>query len=83
MCLAVPAEIKSVSDDGTEAVAWIGGIEKTVDVSLIENPVPGDWVIVHVGFALNRIDAKEAEETLRVLAQAGADVKTVTDRSAS
>ena len=49
----------------------IGGIEKPVDVSLIDHPVPGDWVIVHVGFALNRIDAKEAEETLRILESAG------------
>ena len=71
MCLAVPAEILSVSPDGAEAMASIGGIEKPVDVSLIENPVPGDWVIVHVGFALNRIDAKEAEETLRILESAG------------
>ena len=71
MCLAVPAEILSVSPDGAEAMASIGGIEKPVDVSLIENPIPGDWVIVHVGFALNRIDAKEAEETLRILESAG------------
>lgn len=71
MCLAVPAEIKSVAEDGMEALALIGGIEKKVDVSLIEDPKPGDWVIVHVGFALNRIDAAEAEETLKVLAAAG------------
>ena len=49
MCLAVPAEIKSVAEDGMEALALIGGIEKKVDVSLIDNPQPGDWVIVHVG----------------------------------
>ena len=71
MCLAVPAEILSVSPNGSDAMASIGGIEKPVDVSLIDHPVPGDWVIVHVGFALNRIDAKEAEETLRILESAG------------
>lgn len=71
MCLAVPAQIRSISPDGMEAAALMGGIEKTIDVSLIENPVPGDWVIVHVGFALSRIDEKEAEETLRILAAAG------------
>lgn len=70
MCLAVPAEILSVSPNGSDAMASIGGIEKPVDVSLIDHPVPGDWVIVHVGFALNRIDAKEAEETLRILESA-------------
>ncbi|MBS5218348.1 MAG: HypC/HybG/HupF family hydrogenase formation chaperone [Sutterella wadsworthensis] len=71
MCLAVPAEILSVSPNGSDAMASIGGIEKPVDVSLIDHPVPGDWVIVHVGFALNRIDAKEAEEMLRILESAG------------
>ena len=48
------------------------GIEKTVDVSLIEDPKPGDWVIVHVGFALTRIDEKEAEATIAALKAAGA-----------
>lgn len=71
MCLAVPAEILSVSTNGSDAMASIGGIEKPVDVSLIDHPVPGDWVIVHVGFALNRINAKEAEETRRILESAG------------
>ena len=70
MCLAIPGQIIRLAGDG-EAVCDIGGIEKTVNVSLIERPVPGDWVIVHVGFALNRIDAKEAEETLRILESAG------------
>ena len=71
MCLAVPAEILSVSPNGSDAMASIGGIEKPVDVSLIAHPVPGDWVIVHVGVALNRINAKEAEETRRILESAG------------
>ena len=53
------------------AVCDIGGIEKTVNVSLIERPVPGDWVIVHVGFALNRIDPEEAQRTLAALKAAG------------
>ena len=71
MCLAVPAQLTTVSPDGMTAAAMIGGIEKDVDVSLIDDPKSGDWVIVHVGFALNRIDAKEAEETLRILESAG------------
>ena len=50
MCLAIPGQIIRLAGDG-EAVCDIGGIEKTVNVSLIERPVPGDWVIVHVGFA--------------------------------
>ena len=66
MCLAVPAQLTTVSPDGMTAAAMIGGIEKDVDVSLIDDPKSGDWVIVHVGFALNRID--EAQETLKALA---------------
>ena len=66
MCLAVPAQLTTVSPDGMTAAAMIGGIEK--DVSLIDDPKSGDWVIVHVGFALNRIDEAEAQETLKALA---------------
>lgn len=69
MCLAIPVQLKTVSPDGLTALADAGGIEKTVDVSLIDTPKAGDWVILHVGFALNRIDQKEAEETLKLLAQ--------------
>lgn len=65
MCLAVPAQLTTVSPDGMTAAAMIGGIEKDVDVSLIDDPKSGDWVIVHVGFALNRIDEAEAQETLK------------------
>ena len=68
MCLAVPAQLTTVSPDGMTAAAMIGGIEKDVDVSLIDDPKSGDWVIVHVGFALNRIDEAEAQETLKAAA---------------
>ena len=50
-----------------EAVADLGGIRKAVNVSLIDDPKPGDWVIIHVGFALQRIDEEQAQETLRAL----------------
>lgn len=67
MCLAVPAQLKTVSADGLSATADFGGIEKPVDVSFITNPMPGDWVIVHVGFALNRIDEAAAAASLALL----------------
>ena len=70
MCLAIPGQTIWLAGDG-EAVCDIGGIEKTVNVSLIERPVPGDWVIVHVGFALHRIDPEEAQRTLAALKAAG------------
>ena len=70
MCLAIPGQIIRLAGDGA-AVCDIDGIERTVNVSLIERPVPGDWVIVHVGFALNRIDPEEAQRTLAALKAAG------------
>ncbi|MCG5031413.1 HypC/HybG/HupF family hydrogenase formation chaperone [Mesosutterella sp. OilRF-GAM-744-9] len=66
MCLAVPGKIVSVSSP-EEAVADLGGIRKAVNVSLIDDPKPGDWVIIHVGFALQKIDEEQAQETLRAL----------------
>lgn len=81
MCLAVPAQLLRVSEDAMNAEADFGGVRKEVDVSLIDAPKPGDWVIVHVGFALSRIDEKEAQETLALLAAAGGDAPK-TDASA-
>ena len=69
MCLAIPAKIISV--DGTTAHCEMSGVTKDVDISLTPQAKAGDWVIVHVGFALNRIDEKEAEETLALLRSTG------------
>ena len=74
MCLAIPGQIFRLAGDG-EAVCDIGGIEKTVNVSLIERPVPGDWVIVHVGFALQIIDDAKAQETLAAMAAVAKETK--------
>ncbi len=80
MCLAIPGQIASLMD-ADNAIVNIGGIEKMVSIALIENPQVNDWVIVHVGFALNKIDADEAERTLAALRAAGeltdADVEEV------
>ena len=70
MCLAIPGQITKVTS-ADMAVCNIGGIEKDVNVALIDNPTPGDWVIVHVGFALNRIDEQEAQRTLAALKATG------------
>ena len=68
MCLAVPAQLTTVSPDGMTAAAMIGGIEKDVDVSLIDDPKSADWVSVHVVCALNRRAVAVAQETLKSLA---------------
>ena len=67
MCLAVPAKILTVKDTDT-ALCDFNGVQKDVNISLINDPKHGDWVIVHVGFALNRIDAEQAQKTLEALA---------------
>lgn len=76
MCLAIPGQIRSLINEET-ALVDIGGVAKEVDVELIEDPVPGDWVIVHVGFALNRIDEEEARRTLAALEAAGTPLDAV------
>lgn len=67
MCLAVPARVIAVIDDQRCRVD-LGGIRQEIATSLIEDVTVGEYLIVHVGFALGRIDAGEAERTLRLLA---------------
>ncbi len=69
MCLAVPAQI--ISLDGTLAVAEMSGVKKQIDVTLTPEVVPGDWVVVHVGYALQRIVPEKAQETLAAMRTAG------------
>jgi hydrogenase expression/formation protein HypC len=74
MCLAIPGQIVEITDRENQlAIADIGGVRRQVNVACIvdeRHPVEaclGDWVLVHVGFALNRLDPQEAAETLRIL----------------
>ena len=70
MCLAIPAEvIKLLADD--MAIVSIDGVSKEVSVALIEEIAVGDYVILHVGHALAKIDPEEARETLDLLRQMG------------
>ncbi len=61
MCLAVPAEVKSI--DGHVATVDYGGVRRTANISLVEAKV-GDFVIVHAGYAIQVMDREEAEKTL-------------------
>jgi len=70
MCLAVPARVVAlVAPDS--ALIDIGGVQKEVSLALLDDTAVGDYVIVHVGYALTRLDPAEAERTLRVFAEAG------------
>lgn len=72
MCLAIPAQVIELLP-GDEARIDLGGIRKTISVALIDSPAVGDYVIVHVGFAIGKLDAEEAQKTLAVFAEMGAD----------
>lgn len=65
MCLAIPAKIISVED--LSATVEMTGVQKTIDISLTPDVVANDWVIVHVGFALQKIDEAKAHETLEAM----------------
>ncbi|BBI99958.1 hydrogenase assembly protein HupF [Ferrigenium kumadai] len=68
MCLAIPARVVQIFD-GERAVVDMGGVQKEVSLALLEDVSEGDYVIVHVGFALNRLDPEEAERTLALFAE--------------
>ena len=68
MCLAVPMRVEQVLPDDL-AVVEIGGVRKRVSLALVDGVVEGDYVIVHVGFALTRLDADEARKTLELFAE--------------
>jgi hydrogenase expression/formation protein HypC len=78
MCVGVPGQIVSIVDAATDtAVVEIGGIRRAINISFIVDEghrhadCVGDWVLVHVGFAMSRIDADEAVKTLELLQELG------------
>lgn len=67
MCLAIPARIEEITDAET-AIVDFGGARKSISLALVEDVAVGDYVIVHVGFALQKLDVVEAERTLALFA---------------
>lgn len=65
MCLAIPALVKSI--DGFQAEVDIDGVTRQVSIQLTPEVEVGDHVLLHTGYAINVIDAVEAEETLKLL----------------
>jgi hydrogenase expression/formation protein HypC len=67
MCLGVPARVVAVLPDDL-ATADVGGVRRDVSIALVDGCVrPGDWLLLHVGFALGRIDEAEAAATLALI----------------
>ena len=75
MCLGIPGQIIEIVDDANNiAKVEVSGVRRNVNVALVrpEGIGPGDWVLIHVGFAMSKIDEAEAQETLGVLQTMGA-----------
>lgn len=70
MCLAIPVRMERIESPET-GVASVGGILRKIDISLVDDLAEGDYVILHVGYALSKLDEKEAENTLRMMSDAG------------
>jgi hydrogenase expression/formation protein HypC len=74
MCLAIPGKIVEVSgEDFDSALVDVAGVRRRVDLGLLQDnrPKPGDWVLIHVGFAMSKIGEKEAQDQMRTLAMLG------------
>ncbi len=70
MCLAIPARVVEIQADD-QAIVDLDGVRKAISLALVEGVEVGDYVIVHVGYALTRLEPEEAEKTLALMAEAG------------
>ncbi len=75
MCLAIPGQVVEVVDEPNSlAIVDVTGVLRKVNVGLLDGgdpAVPGDWVLIHVGFAISKVDEDEAQATLALLEQMG------------
>jgi hydrogenase expression/formation protein HypC len=76
VCLAIPGKIVEVSPDMPHlALVEVTGVRRRVDLGLLQDdlPGPGDWVLIHVGFAMSRISEEQAEAQMQTLRMLGED----------
>jgi hydrogenase expression/formation protein HypC len=74
MCLAIPGQIvELVPDSATGAIVSVVGVRRRIDLGLLQDdpPAPGDWVLIHVGFAMSKISEVDAREQMETLARLG------------
>lgn len=69
MCLAIPVQVKELLADGMAKVS-LEGVSKIVSIALVEDVQVGDYLLLHVGYALAKIDREEAERTLELIREA-------------
>jgi hydrogenase expression/formation protein HypC len=81
MCLAIPGQIVEIADSGHLASVEVSKVRRTINIDLLDGePLsPGDWVLIHVGFAMSRISAERAAEQLRLLAMLGEDAQAMSE----
>ncbi|HOK55792.1 MAG TPA: HypC/HybG/HupF family hydrogenase formation chaperone [bacterium] len=65
MCLAIPMKVEEI--EGDYAVVSSGNVKRKVNISLVENVKKGDYLIIHAGFAIEKLDKKEAKKTLNII----------------
>ncbi|MGO9124895.1 MAG: HypC/HybG/HupF family hydrogenase formation chaperone [Terriglobales bacterium] len=74
MCLAIPGKIVEISsDDNDSALVDVAGVRRKIGLALLQDdkPAPGDWVLIHVGFAMSRISEQDAAEQMNTLRMLG------------
>jgi hydrogenase expression/formation protein HypC len=71
MCLALPARVVTINEATDMATVALGEVKKDISLALVEDVQVDDYVLIHVGYALNKISTEEAEQTLKLFAQAG------------
>jgi len=72
MCLAIPGRVVEITDEHNRlARVDVSGVLRNVNTGLLDDVRPDDWVLIHVGFALSKVDEEEAAATLRLLEQMG------------
>lgn len=72
MCLAIPGKIIEMVDvENNIAKVDVGGVRRNINTGMLDDTKVGDYVLIHVGFAMSKIDEHEAEETLRILKEIG------------
>jgi hydrogenase expression/formation protein HypC len=84
MCLAIPGQVLEIVDEPNRlARVDVAGVKRNVNVGLLDGEDggvgPGDWVLIHVGFAISKVDEEEAEATLKLLAEMGSEYEQELD----
>ena len=78
MCLALPAKIIAINEETDTATVAVGEVKKDVSIALVENVQVDEFVLIHVGYALNKISEEEAERTLALFAEADLTDEAIT-----